>query len=371
MNKINIKYENSLVIDNGSDTIKAGLNISYPSMMFSSQVGKSRTLFNAISGTPATFVADECQSKRDILNLTQPIQNGLIHDWDDLELIYSHIFTKLDLSPKEQPVLLTEHSSSTQTHREKLTELMLEKFQVPFLNIVNQAVLALYATDRTTGVVLDSGQSQTQCIAVNQGKVILSSFKLDLEKLTGLSMTSHLQDTLFNDKEYVFGSGLFEKEIIQEIKEKFCCAALNYKLEMQSNKKEREFKLPNDRTISIGNERFKCVEQLFNSERGFQEMIFTCIKDCEEIISQNELYANICLSGGNTMFPVIGERLKIELVKMSPNTKIEITARPDRKYLTWIGGSKWASSVEQEHWTSKQEYNEYGSSIIHRKLQFS
>lgn len=356
----------AVIIDNGSETVKAGLAASYPSIEFSSRVGRSRTLFNPLNGSPATFVGDECHSKRYSLNLTQPIQNGLVQDWNDLELIYQYCFAKLDVTAAQQPILIAEHASTPDTDREKLTELMFEKFNIPLLSAVSQAALALYATGRTTGIALDSGHTQTQCVAVNQGRV-MPDIILDTEKLTGLSMNSHLQNVFFNERDYVFGSGLDEKKVIQEIKEKLCCVALNYKLEIQSKRKEIEFKLPDGKSINIGSERFKCAEWLFQPVDGFHEMILKCVNQSTDVNSQADYLENICLSGGNTMFPCMGERLKIELTKLRPDAMINVTSWPERKYLSWIGGAKW--TLEQSScWTSKQEYDEYGSSVVSRKL---
>ncbi len=75
------------------------------------------------------------------------------------------------------------------------------------------------------------------------------------------------------------------------------------------------------------------------------------------------------LSGGNTMFPGIAERMTKELVALAPSTmKIQILAPPERKYSAWIGGSILASlSTFQQMWISKAEYDETGPSIVHRK----
>ena len=81
------------------------------------------------------------------------------------------------------------------------------------------------------------------------------------------------------------------------------------------------------------------------------------------------MYSHIVLSGGNTMFEGIVERLQKEMTSLAPSgTKIKITATPDRKYATWIGGSILADlNTFKTMWISKEEYDEYGKSIVHRK----
>ena len=84
---------------------------------------------------------------------------------------------------------------------------------------------------------------------------------------------------------------------------------------------------------------------------------------------RKDLYSNIVLSGGTTMFPGIAERLTKELTALAPAAmKIKVVAPPERKYSVWIGGSILASlSTFQQMWISKAEYDESGPSIVHRK----
>ena len=84
---------------------------------------------------------------------------------------------------------------------------------------------------------------------------------------------------------------------------------------------------------------------------------------------RKDLYANVVLSGGTTMFLGIGERMTKELTALAPSTmKIKVVAPPERKYSVWIGGSILSSlSTFQQMWISKGEYDESGPTIVHRK----
>ena len=84
---------------------------------------------------------------------------------------------------------------------------------------------------------------------------------------------------------------------------------------------------------------------------------------------RKDLYANTVLSGGTTMFTGIAERMEKEVKALAPQSmKIKIVAPPERKYSVWIGGSILASlSTFQQMWISKEEYDESGPSIVHRK----
>jgi actin beta/gamma 1 len=132
--------------------------------------------------------------------------------------------------------------------------------------------------------------------------------------------------------------------------------------------------MPDGRLITIGNERFRGPETLFKpaliglQEFGIHEMIYASVKKNDFDI-QKELYLNIVMSGGTSMFEGLAERLNKEVVALAQTTrKIRITAPPERKYSSWIGSSILASlNTFQEMWISKAEYNESGAGIVHRK----
>ena len=81
------------------------------------------------------------------------------------------------------------------------------------------------------------------------------------------------------------------------------------------------------------------------------------------------LHKHIVLSGGSTMYPGIADRMQREMTALAPaSMKVKIVAPPERKYSVWIGGSILASlSTFQNLWCSKQEYDESGPGIVHRK----
>ncbi|KAJ0402415.1 hypothetical protein ATCC90586_000013 [Pythium insidiosum] len=136
----------------------------------------------------------------------------------------------------------------------------------------------------------------------------------------------------------------------------------------------KSYELPDGNVIVIGNERFRTPEVLFQPSlvgrevAGVHECLFQTIMKCDVDI-RRDLYCNIVLSGGSTMFPGISERLLKELKALAPATmKLKVIAPPERKYSVWIGGSILASlSTFQQMWITKSEYDESGPSIVHRK----
>jgi len=169
-----------------------------------------------------------------------------------------------------------------------------------------------------------------------------------------------------------------QHEIARDVKEKLCYIARDFDTEMkaanESCDQRRSYELPDGDIVTVGNARFRCPEVLFQPSfigkeaSGIHDTTFQSIMKCDVDIRQ-DMYANVVLSGGTTMFQGIEERMTKELTALAPSTmKIKVVAPPERKYSVWIGGSILSSlSTFQQMWISKGEYDESGPTIVHRK----
>eukprot|EP01090_Pellita_catalonica_P020303 TRINITY_DN7194_c0_g1_i1.p1 TRINITY_DN7194_c0_g1~~TRINITY_DN7194_c0_g1_i1.p1 ORF type:complete len:382 (-),score=50.59 TRINITY_DN7194_c0_g1_i1:94-1239(-) len=366
------------VIDNGTGNCKCGLaGEDSPLCVFPAIVGRPKHT-NTMSGMTVNdvLVGDEAQAKRGILQISYPIEHGIVENWDDMEAVWNHAYYhQMRIAPEEHPVLVTEAAFNPKDGRERTLQIFFETFQAPALYICVQAILSLYATGRTTGTVVDSGDGVTHIVPVYETYAIPHAIKrMDL---AGRDLTDHLMK-IFHDSGQSFTTSA-DREIARSIKESTCFVSLDYEADLIKSKESadycKEYELPDGQTITVNAERFRCPEVLFNPSLigselfGIHRQVFEAIQKTD-IDLRKDMYANVIISGGSTMFPGFPERLQRDLQALIPSTnmKAKVVAPEDRKFIVWKGGSVLASlGTFSKMWISQEEFQECGPGIVHRK----
>ena len=378
----------AIVIDNGSSTIRAGFaGDGAPRSVFPSVVGRPR--HRAINiGTKDCYVGDEAQSKRGTLTIKHPVEAGIVTNWDDMEAIWQHTFAELKVDPAHHPVLLTEAPLNPKANREKTAQVMFETFNVLAMCLENSAVSSLYASGRTTGIVLESDSQVTLAVPIYEGHALHhATIRIGL----GSNDLKYHLSKLCNEvgHSFVTNDSIHTCPIIQGVLENKCFVRMpvfdpylryqttgNYGNGNVIEKPiEEKYKLPYGQVISLGEERWKVPEVLFNPSLmgreflGIHQLTYNSISKVDPDLWK-VMFGNIVLAGGNTMFPGLGERLSKEVNGLAPaGTKVQVIAPQNRKHSAYIGGAMLASlSTFNNLCVSQEEYNEYGPTIVHRKF---
>jgi actin len=232
----------------------------------------------------------------------------------------------------------------------------------------------MLGSGRSTGIVLEVGDGITQIVPVYDSYPIPHA--ISKVKLAGNDVADYFLKLLRSDCDEF--STAVQRNIIRDVKERFAYVARDFDSEVQraaaSTECQMPYPLPNDAELTLSHERFRCPELLFRPDfnefdfDGIDQSLFYAIKKCP-FVYQKELYRNIVLSGGGTMFEGFPERIEREIVKLAPPTmEIKVIAPANRKFGAWIGGSVLSSlSTFPQLVVGRVEYDDVGSEIIHRK----
>jgi len=377
-----------VVCDNGTGFVKCGFaGANFPASIFPSMVGRpilrSEEKIDNVQ-LKDVMVGDEASKLRTMLQITYPLDNGIIRNWEDMQYVWDYTFQeKLKVNPRESKIMLTEAPMNPTQNRKKMIEVMFEKYGFKSCYIAIQAVLTLYAQGLLTGVVVDSGDGVTHIVPVYEGFALPHlTRRLDV---AGRDVTRYLIRLLLL-RGYAFNRTA-DFETVRQIKEKLCYVGYDLELEKRLAQDTtvlvQSYTLPDGRIIRVGGERFEAPEVLFEPHlldvegAGMAEQLFDCINKAD-VDTRTEFYNHIVLSGGSTMYPGLPSRLEKEIKQLYlqkvlkgnkqqlAKFKCRIEDPPRRKHMVFLGGAVLAEIMkDKDHfWMNKSEYDEQGEAVL-------
>ncbi|XP_015363155.1 PREDICTED: actin-like protein 6B isoform X1 [Diuraphis noxia] len=408
-----------LAFDAGSHSIRFGFcNNSSPNSDIPSVVG------GMLDGTESVGHTDrikQCSTyyvninslcvPREGMELINIMDKGLIQDWDAFENLMNYAYSKcLFTDPKLHPVVFTESPLNTNKNREKLMELLFEKYNVPAMMICKNAAAAAFSCGIETGIVVDSGATHTTAIPVYEGYVITGAIVSSpmggdfilkkCEKHFYENNIDVIPHYLIANKQRVKANetpiwsrkntlpkvtnswhNYMCKSVLEDFKHTVLeVTEFQYNDSLLSNLPTCHYEFPNGYNQEFGSERFKIPEFFFNpsNEGGnltaLSEVVHLCAAMCSDTIT-DELYANIIVTGGNSLIKGFPRRLHTEIASNLRNTsRVKLTApinSSNRRFGAWIGGSLLATTAKFNHlWFRSSDYHENGTDEINHNYRF-
>ena len=341
----------------------------------------SEGIVNSITHQPQVF--------EEGLEIDCAIRDGLVADMDMYEDLWTHALDHSfrGVDTKNTPMLLAEKVYNSPQLRQKITELMMEKFQLPGLFMSRDACLACYAVGKTTGVVVDVGSSGTVISPVADGWVDTKGLNRSL--IGGRAMDAHLLDMLaskgqklmplfrLNKKARLESDPIKETDAVvtwtpRDLKNVHPTFDAYARLELARDVKESTsrcaesavaadprlaqlpgtpYELPDGTMLDVGIDRFAGTELLidpspFNAQGAYfktitampetaafsplpakldsiPNLIYNSVLRSDPEIHP-QLFGNLIITGGGTATEGTPERIKYEMEKLVPGVRVKM-----------------------------------------------
>lgn len=382
--------------DNGTGYVKIGFaKDNFPRHIFPSMIGKPLMKFEEefAEGVELkdVMVGDEAAQYRSMLDISYPMVNGQVRDWEGMKTLWNYTFNeRLHIDPTEHKILLTEPPMNPNKNREQMGQMMFEEYNFQGVHVGLQAKLVLYSQGLYSGVVLDSGDGVTHMVPVYDG--VTPDGLIAKLNVAGRHMTQHLIK-LLQVRGYAFNKSA-DMATVQMLKEKFCYVGYDLKIEqklaLETTVLLSKHTLPDGTVVKMDRERYEAAEILFQpsltgecEDMGIDRMLYDLVQKRAAIDIRPVLWKHVVLSGGSTMYPGLTSRLEKELnalyladvcqgdEKRLSKFKLKIEDPPRRKHMVFLGGSFLADAMRSRaaFWISKAEWEEHGPRIMHEKSQ--
>ena len=319
------------------------------------------------------FVGQKLDEHRGAFVLEYPMDRGAVvpSGWDGMERLWDYAYSKSCLNAKqeEHPLLITEVPLNPRKNRETMAEILFESKYTPALYFTPPSILSLYASGRTTGVVIDVGEGVTHAVPVYEGFALPHS--ITRSDVAGRQVTQQLQLQL--RKAGLTTTTTAEHDLVRSMKEELCFLTPQPTADETILKQSKtDYQLPDGNIIQLDQERYTSANVLFDpsligsEEPGVADVLVNAIAKSDLELRQ-KLFSQIVMAGGSTLLPGFGDRLLNE-VRSRSSARLRISAPPDRQHSAYVGGSILASlATFRNMWVSKTDYEEHGARILHRR----
>jgi actin-related protein len=314
------------------------------------------------------YIGDEAESKRPLLIVKHPIEWGLVTNWDLMEKIWNHTFSRcLCIEPSEHPVAMVESACTPKINTEKTVQIMFESFNVPALFIGGHSSMSMVSSGRSslTGMVLDFGEGSMHSVPLYEGYTLRNA--LARSYLNGPMLQTHLS-SLMN-----FTTYQEYRTMRQVMSNGLCFVSQDYEADMAKPDElfQRSFKPFGMEEISISKARFQCMEPIF--QPNLINLEFPSLpEEINRIISRidvelrPQMWRQILITGGISRTPGLATRMKMELEKLTQE-KVEVFTHPHGGNAAWMGLKECSELPNfSDLCIPKEWYDEEGPALAHR-----
>lgn len=371
-----LEVPQSLVLDLGTATTRygwSGQDAPVSSLPTVVGTGSHREAMLSL-GLQESYVGSEAHNLRGILQLEKPLIGGQIQDFEMMEKVFGYCVENChsyrpdrngNSDNSELNILISVSPLQSVKESQKFYEMIYEEFGFKGCFLANKSVMSLYGSGKTTGLCVDSGYDMTYIVPCVEGRT-LSEATVGLSK-GGKHVTERMLNLLTIGK-YSFPQDLYmllhkkgdfkvvtAKDVAAEAKEKYGYVVGN----AERRKTEEVMKLADGNSVVIGNEAWEAPEIMFGTGEGLTKVVLESLKKCDEDL-RRKLLGNVVLTGGNTLFEGMAERLENEVARAT-GSKVKVTGQKGREQFCWLGGSRISSfSSFQRLWQERNDYFETG-----------
>ncbi|XP_069994038.1 uncharacterized protein [Penaeus vannamei] len=374
----------TLVIDLGSCSVRAGVLASQatlPQLFLPSVVATERESRRQIWGYDA--LTPDVRAASTISFPVRPSHKITKYsvDLSAVSSLLQKTFADLRVDPKNYHLQLSVPrvlNSSTQT---ELMRVLFDKFGVKSVNLTHQSILALYAYNATSGIVVDIGE-RMDIVPVIDGYIVDGG--VSRVPYGGYRILDHLRQFLYMRNVSLINE--VESYIIRHVLENICYCAHHYNTEkarcannpdnFEKGVSLSEYFHSKDcpyENISLDFGRFQATEGLFNPDAwgldhpGLHKLVYKAIMECSMDI-RKEMSRSIFLAGGVTQLPGLTDRLTTEIDNLTPPAiRPKVHASPYRYHAAYIGACVLAESpgfVQSR--VTREEWNKQGPAALRK-----